>query len=96
MGYKKIPLRDTRGVLNNSNNFKYYRESYLHNKSTTYLPSGTKITFKIDDMDTYSNSQVKETLTIKKFSGKVIKTIQELGKKRKEIFVDKKPFAVIE
>lgn len=85
LGYKKVPLHDSKGVLNLDNNFKYYRESLLHNKSITVLPSGTKVIYKIDDMDTFSNSKVNETMIIRKKSGVGIKSIRELGKKDREI-----------
>jgi len=87
LGYKKVPLRDSRGVLNSSNNFKYYKESVLHYKSKTILPSGTKIIYKLDDMDTFSkNNLPKETFTVRKKSGKVIKSVRELCTKERKIY----------
>lgn len=96
LGYRKIPLRDTKGVLDESNNFKYYKESMLHYKSKTILPSGTKITFQLDDMDKFSKADaIKETLTIKKSSGDIIKSVIELGKPERKIFKNGKLLAVL-
>jgi len=96
LGYKKVPLRDTKGILNDSNNFKYYKESVLHNCSKTILPSGTKIKYKVDDMDLYSRQGfVNETLVIKKSSGATIKAVKELGKPQRKIYKNGKLFSVI-
>ena len=96
LGYRKIPLRDSKGVLNSSNNFKYYKESILHYKSKTILPSGTKITYKVDDMDSYSkNSPVLETFIVKKKSGETIKAVRKIGSREKKIYKEDKLFSVI-
>lgn len=95
LGYKKVPLRDTRGILNSSNNFKYYKESVLHRSSKTILPSGTKIIYKVDDMDNYSKlDTIKETKIVKKFCGEIIKSVREIGNNAGRI-ITKKPWEII-
>lgn len=95
LGYKKVPLRDTKGVLTPLNNFKYYKESFLHTRSRTILPSGTKITYTLDDMDLdYKPEIVKETVIIKKASGDKVKVVNELGKSERKIYKNNKLFSV--
>jgi len=40
-GYKKVPLKDTKGVLNNTNNFRWVKEGA--SETNIILPSGTTI-----------------------------------------------------
>lgn len=96
LGYRKIPLKDTRGILDNSNNFKYYKESLLHNSSKTIYPTGTKVTFKLGDMDVNSRTEtINVTRIIKKNTRDTIKTVRELGKKQIKIYKNNKLFNVI-
>lgn len=46
-GFKKVALKDSKKVLNETNNFKWVKEK--GNKKITILPSGTKVTKTFDN-----------------------------------------------
>ena len=51
-GYEKVKLRDTKGILKPEQSYKWVRQSgFLNSRSTTILPSGTKV---INEFHTFS------------------------------------------
>jgi hypothetical protein len=48
-GYRKVALRDTRGVLNKSNNYKFVKKRV--DEISTILPSGTRIVEKSSELN---------------------------------------------
>lgn len=54
-GFKKVALKDTKGVLNETNNFKWVKQK--GNKTVTVLPSGTRITDEVKGL--FDNTEKK-------------------------------------
>lgn len=85
-GFRKVALKDSKQVLNESNNFKWVKEK--GSKKITILPSGTKVT------KTYDNSFLGmngDSIVIEKANGDVIachedSIVKSVTKNGKSIF----------
>lgn len=68
-GYEKVKLRDTKGILKPEQSYKWVRQSgFLNSRSTTILPSGTKV---INEFHTFS----PDIKIVKKPNGDEFKTV---------------------
>src|SRR5574344_11657 len=72
-GFKKVALNDTKGILNNTNNFKWVKKG--NKTKITVLPSGTKI--KEQFSTTKTNGKIK--IVVKPNTQAYLKTIADNG-----------------
>src|SRR5574344_52748 len=72
-GFKKVALNDTKGVLNNTNNFKWVKKG--NKTQITVLPSGTKV----KEQFSTTNTNAKLKMVVKPSTQAYLKSIADNG-----------------